>query len=185
MSSVSSTGKPTYIYDSGTDTWIPVGVAAHTHDFMPFTIVNAKGDIVTATGNDAPTVLSAPGVNGYILTSNSSTATGLEWASAINATFNPQTGTSYTVVATDSGKLVELSNASAISVNVPLNSSVSIPVGTQINLVQTGTGQVSISGSVGVTVNATPGLKLRAQWSYATLIKRATDTWLLVGDLTA
>ena len=37
----------------------------------------------------------------------------------------------------------------------------------------------------GVTINATPGLKLRAQWSYATLIKRATDTWVLVGDLSA
>lgn len=185
MAIVSTTGKPVYIYDSGTDTWVPVGVAAHTHDFLPFTILNAKGDIITATGNDAPTVLPAPGVNGYILTSNSSTASGLEWASALNIEFNQQSGTSYTLAATDSGKMLELSNTSGITVTIPLNSSVSIPIGTQINITQTNTGQVTIFPSIGVTLNATPGYKLRTQWSFATLIKRATDTWLLVGDLSA
>ena len=44
---------------------------------------------------------------------------------------------------------------------------------------------VDVAATAGVTINATPGLKLRAQWSSATLIKRATDTWVLVGDLSA
>jgi hypothetical protein len=184
MATVSTTGKPTYIYDSGTDTWIPLGVAAHTHDFLPFTVLNAKGDIITATGNDAPTVLSL-GSNGQFLAVNTSTASGLEWTSYLNITFNQQTGTSYTLSATDSGRLVELSNTSAITLTVPLNSSVSIPVGTQVNIAQTNTGQVTVVGASGVVVNASPGLKLRTQWSFATLIKRSTDTWLLVGDLSA
>lgn len=47
-----------------------------------------------------------------------------------------------------------------------------------------GAGQVTVGGA-GVTINATPGLKLRTQWSSATLIKRATDTWVAVGDLSA
>jgi hypothetical protein len=99
---------------------------------------------------------------------------------------NQQTGTSYTLVLTDStNKLVELSNTSAITVTVPLNSSVAFPVGSQIMLLQTNTGQVTVAGAGGVTVNSNPGLKLRAQWSSATLIKRATDTWVLVGDTTA
>jgi hypothetical protein len=100
-------------------------------------------------------------------------------------TQNQQTGTTYTVVLADAGKLVELNNASAITLTVPTNASVAYPTGTQINLLQTGAGQVTVAGTSGVTVNATPGLKLRAQWSSATLIKRATDTWVLIGDLSA
>lgn len=98
---------------------------------------------------------------------------------------NAQTGTTYTPVLADQGKLVEMSNASAITLTVPLNSSVAFPTGTQINLLQTGAGQVTVAGAGGVTVNATPGLKLRAQWSSATLVKRGTDTWVLLGDLSA
>lgn len=99
---------------------------------------------------------------------------------------NSQTGTSYTFVLTDGeDKLVEMSNAAAITATVPLNSSVAFPVGTQINVLQTGAGQVTIAATGGVTLNGTPGLKLRAQWSAATLIKRATDTWVAVGDLAA
>jgi hypothetical protein len=94
-----------------------------------------------------------------------------------------QTG-SYTLVLADKDKLVEMSNASANTVTVPTNASVAFPIGTQINILQTGTGQTLVGGS-GVTINGTPGLKLRAQWSSATLIKRATDTWVLIGDLTA
>jgi hypothetical protein len=97
---------------------------------------------------------------------------------------NAQTA-SYTAVLADAGKLVEISNASANNFTVPLNSSVSYAVGTQINILQTGAGQTTVVPTGGVTVNATPGLKLRAQWSSATLIKRATDTWVLVGDLSA
>ena len=92
---------------------------------------------------------------------------------------------SYTLVLSDAGKLVEINNAAGTTLTVPLNSSVAYAVGAQIHLLQTGAGQVTVAGTGGVTVNATPGLKLRAQWSSATLIKRATDTWVLVGDLSA
>jgi hypothetical protein len=98
---------------------------------------------------------------------------------------NAQTGTTYTTVLADQGKMVELNNASAITLTVPTNASVAYPTGTQINLLQTGAGQVTVAGAGGVTVNATPGLKLRAQWSSATLLKRGTDTWVLLGDLSA
>ena len=98
---------------------------------------------------------------------------------------NAQVGTTYSLVLADDGKVVEVSNASPITVTVPLNSSIAFPVGTQILVLQTGAGQITLAGAVGVTVNATPGLKLRAQWSSATLIKRATDTWVAVGDLSA
>ena len=96
---------------------------------------------------------------------------------------NSQSGSSYTLASSDVGKLVEMSNASSNTVTVPPNSSVPISVGSQIVVVQTGTGQTTLAAGSGVTVNATPGLKLRAQWSSATLVKRSTDSWVAFGDL--
>ena len=93
--------------------------------------------------------------------------------------------TSYTLVLTDDGKIVEVLTATSSVLNVPLNASVAFPIGTQITLIQTGAGQVTITPASGVTINATPGLKTRAQWSAATLIKRATNTWVAIGDLAA
>lgn len=95
---------------------------------------------------------------------------------------NAQTA-SYTLVLADDGKIVEISNASANTLTVPPNSSVAFPIGTQITILQTGAGQTTLTAGAGVTINATPGLKLRAQWSSVTLIKRGTDTWVALGDL--
>jgi hypothetical protein len=81
--------------------------------------------------------------------------------------------------------LVEISKSTATTLTIPTNATIAYPVGTSIDILQTGTGQVTIAGAGGVTVNATPGLKLRTQWSSATLFKRATDTWVVFGDLTA
>jgi hypothetical protein len=98
---------------------------------------------------------------------------------------NAQTGTTYTTVLSDQSKLVTLSNASAITLTIPANSSVAYPVGTQIDLSQFGAGQVTVAGAGGVTVNSASGLKLKSQYSSASCVKVATDTWLLVGDLEA
>jgi hypothetical protein len=93
---------------------------------------------------------------------------------------------SYTLVISDVGKIVEISNASANTLTVPLDATVNFPVGTQLTILQTNTGQTTITpGTVGVTINGTPGLKLRTQWSSATLIKRAANTWVAIGDLVA
>jgi hypothetical protein len=97
---------------------------------------------------------------------------------------NAQTA-SYTLVAADRGKLVEMNVGSANTLTVPLNSSVPFPIGTQIDILQVGSGKTTVAGAtVGVTINATPGLAIRAQWGGATLIKRAENTWVLIGDLT-
>lgn len=98
---------------------------------------------------------------------------------------NAQSGTTYTLVLADKNKVVELNNASAIALTVPTDATVAYPTGTQITLLQTGAGQVTIAGASGCTVNATPGLKMRAQWSSVTLLKRAANTWVAMGDLSA
>jgi hypothetical protein len=129
------------------------------------------------------------------------TASGLITASASGIAFTDGTQTlegvpsrtpiiqktaSYTLSAlTERDDLIEMASASAMTLTIPLNSAVAFPVGTSIDILQTSTGQVTIAGDAGVTVNSTPGLKLRTQWSSATLFKRATNTWVVYGDLTA
>ena len=93
---------------------------------------------------------------------------------------------SYTLSSlTERDNLIEMGKATAQTLTIPTNATVAYPVGTSIDILQTGAGQVTVAGASGVTVNATPGLKLRAQWSSATLLKRATDTWVVMGDLSA
>ena len=102
-----------------------------------------------------------------------------------NLTLNAQTGTTYTLALTDAQKLVTLNNASAISLTVPTNATAAFTIGDQVNLLQLGAGQVTVSGA-GVTFRSEGSkLKLKAQYAIATLIKVGTDEWVVVGNLSA
>ena len=90
---------------------------------------------------------------------------------------------SYTLQLSDANKLIEMNVSTVNNLNVPLNSSVAFPIGTKIDILQTGVGQTKIVPQSGVTVNATPGLVLSERWAAASLIKRAEDTWVLIGNL--
>lgn len=92
----------------------------------------------------------------------------------------------YTLSAlTERDSLVEMGSSSAMTLTIPTDATLNFPIGTSIDILQTSTGQVTVAGAAGVTVNATPGLKLRTTWSSATLFKRAANTWVVYGDLTA
>lgn len=96
---------------------------------------------------------------------------------------NAQTGTTYTLVLADAGKLVSLSNASAITLTIPTNASVAFPTNTRIDLLQYGAGQVTVGGA-GITIRSSGSkLKLTGQYSGATLWKKGTDEWVLIGDI--
>ena len=97
---------------------------------------------------------------------------------------NTQTGTSYTLTLSDAGQVVTLDNASAISVTVPLHATTAYPIGTRIDLLQLGVGQVTVVPSGGVTIRTASGLKFYGQYAGATLLKLATDTWIISGNLT-
>jgi len=134
--------------------------------------------------------LTTPVINGFSGTGDGSitgdlTLTGTLVANGSNIAqaINAQTGTTYTTVLADGGKLVTLSNSSAINLTIPPNSSVAYPVGTKLDFAQLGAGQVTVVAGSGVTVNSSLSLKLRTQFSPASCIKVATDTWLLIGDL--
>ena len=174
--------------------------------------LTAKGDMYVATASGVVTNLQA-GTNGYVLTSDSTQTKGLKWAASVTGvptqtgqsgkylttdgttaswasitlavpalTFNAQTGTTYTLLSSDVNKLVTLSNASAVTVTVPNGVFTS---GQQINLQSIGVGQTTIASDGTTTITSTPGLKLRTQYSSATLICTGTNTFTLVGDLSA
>ena len=107
-----------------------------------------------------------------------------EICDVVGKCFDKETA-SYILAIDDAQKVVEMNVGSANTLTVPPNSSVAFPVGTSITVLQTGAGQTTITAGAGVTINATPGLKLRTQWSLGVLIKRATDTWVLAGDVSA
>jgi hypothetical protein len=104
--------------------------------------------------------------------------------------FNAQTGTTYTFVLADAdNKLVTASNASAQTYSIPTNATTAFPIGTQLNIIQIGAGQVTVSAATpGTTTIVSTGAtaaspKCRAQYSAMTLVKRDTDSWYAIGDI--
>jgi hypothetical protein len=98
-------------------------------------------------------------------------------AQAINA----QTA-AYTLAASDVGKVVTVNSSSAV--NVTVGTGLALSTGQRVDIVQTGTGQVTVVAS-STTINGTPGLKLRDQYSAATLLCTGSNTYILIGDLDA
>jgi hypothetical protein len=154
---------------SGTTTVQATAIAGTTTLTLPAATDTLVGRATTDTLTNK--TLTSPTINGATI-----------GTSIINLALNAQTGTTYTPVLADNGKLVTLSNASAITLTVPTNASVAYATGAQINIQAIGAGQVTVVGDTGVTVNGT-GTKLRVQWSAATLVKLGTDSWTLIGDL--
>ena len=106
-------------------------------------------------------------------------------AELANLSLNPVVDT-YTVQLTDAHKVVTLNKATAFTVTVPLDSTALFQIGDQVNLLQTGVGQVTVAGDAGVTLSSQGSkLKLNGQFSIATLIKVAANSWVLVGNTVA
>ena len=97
---------------------------------------------------------------------------------------NAQTGTTYTFVAADAGKLVTSSNGSAQTISIPPNSSVAFATGTQIIVQNIGSANATLAQGSGVTIQSKDSNKeIDGQYAAATCIKTATDTWSLIGAL--
>jgi hypothetical protein len=103
----------------------------------------------------------------------------------IIAQFNRQTATTYTFLLSDANLIVEGSNAGATTFTIPADSTSNFPIGSTITIIQSGNGQITVAGAGGVTLNGTPGAKLRTLWSTATITKRLANTWIIYGDVVA
>jgi hypothetical protein len=89
----------------------------------------------------------------------------------------------YTFASTDQGKILEFNGT--FTVTVPPEATYNFPTGSVLNLLNIGTGTLTIAGGTAVTVNGNPGLKLSSQWAGASIVKRGANTWVAVGDLSA
>ena len=196
------------------------GIVTTVNNIVNKTIIDAKGDLIVGTGDNAVDNLTV-GSDGYYLVADSTQSLGLKWQALplndtltststsqaatsstvktlqdtkapLNYSTNAQTGTSYSLVKTDNGYIIEMNNSSANTVTIPLNAGTNgdFAIGSQVTIIQTGAGQTTIDVTSGVTLNCTPQgtantAKLRDRYSSCTLIKRAIDTWIAIGDLVA
>jgi hypothetical protein len=168
-------GQQVQVYWSGSSTELKVeSLPAGTSPVSPavpsiiITAVQVMYTQVGPQGNDGAD--GAPGATGP--------------SGSVSMNINAQTGTAYTLVAEDLGYLVTLDNASAVTLTVPTDT-VPFAVGSMVTILQRGVGQVTVAATSPAVVNSTPGLKLRAQWSSAALVKLASNSWVLLGDTVA
>jgi hypothetical protein len=204
MAAINPTARPAYVYDEATNQWYPIAGIVNTSAAYTWTaaqefsspvnfssVIVAKNLNIFLNPSARDVAIPTPIYGTVVFLKQDSVGNtindlqvydGSTWQSITDPvyTFNQQSS-SYTLAIADSFKMIEMSAGGTVT--VPLNSSVAFPIGTAIDILQTGTSQVTLAGDSGVTINATPGLKLRTQWSSATLIKRDTNTWLAMGDM--
>jgi hypothetical protein len=187
--------------DGGDFVFVTGGTANDTKGFVQINVVGTIGtDPIEFTQFSGAGIFVAG--NGLTLTDNSfsintsitadlSTAQTLTnktlTAPKINLGLNAQTGTTYTLVLGDAGKVVTASNSSAITVTIPPSGDVAYAIGSQITVLQKGTGQVTFAQGSGVTINSTGATatapKLRARYSSATCVYEGSNVWYVVGDI--
>jgi hypothetical protein len=151
-------------------------------------LVKDGATAIAALGQDIDTALIdlKGGTTGQVLAKASGTDLDFSWIEQDDTTlsFNAQTGTTYTLVIADLGKLVTLSNASPITLTVPPSV---FAAGNIINIQQIGAGQVTLDQGAGVTITSNGATasapKLKNQYSAATVICTATNTFTVVGNL--
>jgi hypothetical protein len=145
------------------------------------TAIETLGDSI-----DASFVGLKGGTTGQVLSKTSGTDLAFTWIEQDDTTisFNAQTGTTYTLVASDLGKLVTLSNASGITLTIPPSV---FTTGNQINIQQIGAGQVTLAQGAGVTITSTGATvsapKLRKQYSAGVVLCTGSNTFTVIGDI--
>lgn len=170
-----------------------IGVVPGTDVFTQRTITGTANQVSVSNGDGVsgnptlsiPSSPTLPGTTTLTPTLNGTLTGGGNTAINVALGVNAQTGTTYTLVLGDSGKMVTMGNASSMTLTVPPNSSVAFPVGTKIHVCRKGAGSLTISPDSGVTINKpTANATVDARYGMVTLYKDATDTWFLDGRLT-
>ena len=151
-------------------------------------LVKDGATAIAALGQDIDTALVdlKGGTTGQVLSKTSGTDLDFTWIEQDDTTlsFNAQTGTTYTLVAADLGKLVTTSNASPVTVTIPPSV---FSTGNQINVQSIGVGLTSFAAGAGVTITSTGATAaapiLRARYSACTIICTASNTFTVIGDI--
>jgi hypothetical protein len=209
MATINSDGKVAYIYNASNQTWYALGGAVNTNAQYTWTADQRFGSVVTfdtvanakagvnnfqnPTARDAAITSPSNGVVCFVRQNNNGDVINQiqyyhngEWRYYGDATDLVTTLSNYTIAKTDAGKTLNVDSSSDVTITVPLNSSVPFIKGQKVEIVRNGSGNVIFQGANGVTINSKfMNKKIAAQYSGAILVKIDTNTWLLIGDLTA
>jgi hypothetical protein len=209
MTTISSNGKIAYIYDTATDTWHPVSGSTNTvanyswsgtHNFESSAtfqdVVTAKAGInnfQNPTARDAAISSPSNGIVCFVRQTNGGSVINQVqyyyngvWRDYSDSTPLSAQTASYTLALTDAGKTINMNVSASNTVTIPPNSTTPFIIGQRLDVIQTGSGQTSFVEGLGVTIQSkNSNKKIAARYSGATLIKLDTNTWILIGDLTA
>lgn len=209
MTSVNSSGKIAYMYDQETDTWYMISGAVNTNASYTWTatqvynntvsandVINAKAGVnnfLRPIERDAVITSPARGTVCFIRNNNDGTPLneiqfydGVTWRNHNDSTTLVTKIANHTIELSDAGRTISVDSAASVTITIPLNSSASFAVGSRLDIVRVNTGDVLISPAVGVTLNSkNNNRRIAARYSGATLIKLDTNSWILIGDLTA
>jgi hypothetical protein len=168
------------------------GKAASSHSHAEGDVTGLTAALAAKAAVASPTFTGTPAAPTAADGNSTTQLATTEFVQAVNRRVleNAQTGTSYTLALSDAGKMVTLSNAGAITLTIPDNATVAFPVNTRIDLAQWGAGQVTISDTAlvaasGALRSSGGKKKIAGQYSGATLWKKGTNEWLLIGDIVA
>jgi hypothetical protein len=203
MSTISGVGKVGYVYDQPTDTWHPVAGYANTTETYTWSgphtfsntvnfnsVLNAKAGVNNFQSESTRNAAIPSPTNGIVVFIRDSNQIQYyhndNWrVYGDNANLVTKT-TAHVLELVDAGKTVQMNVSTSHTVTIPTNDEVSFSIGTQIAFVQIGLGQTSFTSALGVEIlSKNSNKKISARYSPATLIKRDTNTWILIGDLTA
>lgn len=154
-------------------------------DFIPFTLLNSDGvpvEIVyltayTAAATTGTITRAQESTTGVAHTAGVSVVHAATIADLSSVTTTAKTA-DYTAVLADAGRVIEFDSASACVLTVPPSV---FPVGTVLGAYQVGAGNVSFAQGAGVTIRNLAALS--GQYAEASLRHRATNEWVLTGDL--
>lgn len=209
MATINSQSKVAYIYDVDTDTWYPIGGAINTGASYTWTasqsfessvnfdtVLNAKGGLNNfqdASARDSVITSPSNGIVAFVRQDTDGTVINQlqyyyngEWRYIHDSMYFVTKTANHTIVKKDTGKTLLVDSSSDVTITIPVNSTTAFAVGQKIEVVRNGSGNVIFAGEVGVTVNSkNSNKKIAARYSGAVLTKTDTNTWLLIGDLTA
>ena len=124
------------------------------------------------------------GGDGQILVSDASGQ--VTWQDSVPTTVRSSALTTTNIILADKNGVVITTAATATDVRIPTNAGAAFPIGTKITIIQEGAGTVTVVGTAGVTLQSSQGHdRLSHQYSVATVVKTATDTWYLYGEIKA
>jgi len=124
------------------------------------------------------------GGDGQILVSDASGQ--VTWQDSVPTTVRSSALTTTNIILADKNGVVITTAATATDVRIPTNAGAAFPIGTKITIIQEGAGTVTVVGTAGVTLQSSQGHdSLSHQYSVATVVKTATDTWYLYGEIKA